>query len=390
MNSLLKNKNLNALVLSKNLVQYALQMRVLFFSWLAYEITQKDLWVGIVLGVGSTPILLSSFLGSYLSERYNINKIMFYSYIVILLMFGLFFIIDYENIYNLLILSFLFGIIMGVPSPPFWTIVINTFGKNNLSWINSYFYSFQFFGEMIIPLIFAFLIANFSSNYFISFACCIIIIATFLIYYFPKDSQIKNHKDKNIYDSFSKILKHNPVIFWMSIIVSIQSIFGVTIFIVLPQYANNFGVGATGFGIFFAANGAGIFLGTIFSFYTGIYRSKILVLVISTIGWDLGQIIFAFSTNYYLSIIVLFLMGFSAAYWVVAANLIFQNETTDKDRNKIMALFQFVSQLFFLGWLVGGLISNVTNAQIALIISGLSSYPIFIIAIISSKKLRIV
>ena len=167
-------------------------MRVLFFSWLAYEITQKDLWVGIVLGVGSTPILLSSYLGSYFSERYNINKIMFYSYLVILLMFGLFFIIDYENIYNLLILSFLFGIIMGVPSPPFWTIVINTFGKNNLSWINSYFYSFQFFGEMIIPLIFAFLIANFSSNYFISFACCIIIIAIFLIYYFPKDSQIKN------------------------------------------------------------------------------------------------------------------------------------------------------------------------------------------------------
>ena len=37
MTSLFKNKNLNALVLSKNLVQYALQMRVLFFSWLAYN-----------------------------------------------------------------------------------------------------------------------------------------------------------------------------------------------------------------------------------------------------------------------------------------------------------------------------------------------------------------
>ena len=76
MNSLFRNKNLNALVVSKNLVQYALQMRVLFFSWLAYEITQKDLWVGIVLGVGSTPILFSSFLGSYLSEKFNIKKIM--------------------------------------------------------------------------------------------------------------------------------------------------------------------------------------------------------------------------------------------------------------------------------------------------------------------------
>ena len=76
MNSLFSDKKLNALVLSKNLVQYALQMRVLFFSWLAYEITQKDLWVGIILGVGSTPILLSSFLGAYLSERYNIKKIM--------------------------------------------------------------------------------------------------------------------------------------------------------------------------------------------------------------------------------------------------------------------------------------------------------------------------
>ena len=158
----------------------------------------------------------------------------------------------------------------------------------------------------------------------------------------------------------------------------------------LPQYANNFGVGATGFGIFFAANGAGIFLGTIFSFYTGIFRSKLLIWVLSTVGWDVGQIIFAFSTNYYLSIIVLFLMGISAAYWIVAANLIFQNETSEKDRNKIMALYQFATQIFFIGWLVGGLISEITNAQIALVISGFSSYPIFIIAIISSKRLRVV
>ena len=390
MNSLFRNKNLNALVLSKNLVQYALQMRVLFFSWLAYEITQKDLWVGIVLGVGSTPILLSSFLGSYLSEKFNIKKIMIYSNLLIFLLFSLFFFIDYENIYNLLILSLLFGIIMGVPSPPFWTIVINTFGKNNLSKINSYFYSFLFFGEMIIPLVFAFIISNFSSNYLISFACFIILIATFLIYYFPEDKQIKNQKDKNIYDSFSKILRENSVIFWMSIIVSIQSVFGVTIFIVLPQYANNFGVGATGFGIFFAAMGAGIFLGTIFTFYTGILKSKILVLILSTMVWDIGQIIFAFSTNYYLSIVVLFLIGFSTAYWIVAANLIFQNETSEKNRNKIMAIYQFVTQIFFIGWLVGGLISDLTNAQIALVISGLSSYPIFIIALIFSKRLRIV
>ena len=105
----------------------------------------------------------------------------------------------------------------------------------------------------------------------------------------------------------------------------------------------------------------------------------------------MGQIIFAFSTNYYLSIVVLFLIGFSAAYWVVAANLIFQNETSEKkNRNKIMAIYQFVTQIFFIGWLVGGLISDLTNAQIALVISGLSSYPIFIIALIFSKRLRIV
>jgi MFS family permease len=279
---------------------------------------------------------------------------------------------------------------MGVPGPPFWTIVINTFGKNNLSKINSFFYTFQFFGEMVIPLIFAFFIASLGSNYIISFACFIIIISTFLIYYFPEDKQVKNQKDKNIYDSFSKILREKPVVFWGTIIVSIQSIFGVTIFIVLPQYAINFGVGATGFGIFFAANGAGIFLGTIFSFYTGIFRSKLLIWVLSTVGWDVGQIVFAFSTNYYLSIIVLFLMGISAAYWIVAANLIFQNETSEKDRNKIMALYQFATQIFFIGWLVGGLISEITNAQIALVISGFSSYPIFIIAIISSKRLRVV
>ena len=97
---------------------------------------------------------------------------------------------------------------------------------------------------------------------------------------------------------------------------------------------------------------------------------------------------FAFSDNYVFSLFCLFLMGISAAYWMVSATLIFQEQTDEFDRNKIMGLFTLAISLYFIGWLVGGIISDLTNAKTAIIISAISSYPVFILAIIRSKQLR--
>ena len=81
-------------------------------------------------------------------------------------------------------------------------------------------------------------------------------------------------------------------------------------------------------------------------------------------------------------------MGISAAYWMVSATLIFQEQTEKFDRNKIMGLFALVLSLYFIGWFVGGVISDLTNAKTAIIISAISSYPVFILAIARSKELR--
>ena len=176
--------------------------------------------------------------------------------------------------------------------------------------------------------------------------------------------------------------------FWAVIIASIQSIFGVTLFVVLPQYANLLEVGATGFGVMNASVGAGMFFGSLLSIFTGVYKSRITIWILSSMGWDLGQLIFAFSEIYFFSIICLFIMGISGAYWMVAATLVFQDQTEKFDRNKIMGLFSLVLSIFFIGWFVGGVISDLSNAKIAIIISAVSSYPIFIIGLLYSKKLR--
>ena len=73
---------------------------------------------------------------------------------------------------------------------------------------------------------------------------------------------------------------------------------------------------------------------------------------------------------------------------MVAATLIFQDQTGKFDRNKIMGLFSLVLSIFFLGWFVGGGISDITNAKIAIIISAVSVYPVIIIGLSLSKKLR--
>ncbi len=387
-NSFFLSKSFQSLIFSRSFAQYSVHIRALIFSWLAFEITQKDIWVGIVLGAGSSPIFITSFLGSFLSEKYNINKILFISYLLFFLALIFMIFIDYDNIYILLILSVTFGAIPGIWQTVFQTILVNTNTKKNLSKINSYYYLIIFFGEMMNPIIFAYLITSFSINYVIVFASIYLVFSIILVNFHPKDLQEKRKNNYINYDSYQDILKNKPVIFWAVIIAAFQSIFGVTLFVVLPKYANILDVGATGFGIMNASVGAGMFFGSMLSIFTGVFRSRITIWIISSLGWDIGQLLFAFSENYIFSLLCLFLMGISGAYWMVAATLIFQDQTEKFDRNKIMGLFSLVLSIFFIGWFVGGVISDITNAKIAIIISAVSVYPVIIIGLSLSKKLR--
>ena len=181
-NSFFLSKNFQALTFSNSIFGYSAHLRVLLFSWLAYEITQKDIWVGIVLGVGGSQIFISSFLGSYLSEKYNINKILFYSYSSFLIILILFIFINYEDIYVLLFFSILFGAIPGLSQPAFQTLLINTNDKSNFSKINSYRYLIIFFGEMVNPIIFAFLISRFDIDYVIFFAALLLFFCLILLF----------------------------------------------------------------------------------------------------------------------------------------------------------------------------------------------------------------
>ena len=388
MKDLLSNKTLNALIFSKSFFQFSFHIRIILFTWLAYEITQKDLWVGITIGVGSSPIFITTFFGSYISEKYNINKILFISYIFALILLLLILFVDYDDIYILMFLSIIFGIIPGIATTGFSTLLVNTNKKEKLSKINSYYYLIIFFGEMINPIIVGYLLSDISIIYVIVFACVFLVFSLFLVAFHPADLQEKRKKDLNKYVSYLSILKNKPVIIWAVIISTVQSIFGSTLFVVLPKYANLLEIGASGFGIMNGVVGGGLFFGSLFSIFTGVHKSRFSIWILSSIGWDTGQVMFAFSSNYIFSLLCLFLMGLSAAYWMVSATLIFQEQTEKYDRNKIMGLFTLVSSLYFLGWLVGGIISDLSNAKTAIIISAISSYPIFIIAIIRSKQLR--
>lgn len=387
-NSFFLSKKFHALIFSKSIFGYSLHIRVLLFSWLAYEITQKDIWVGIVLGIGGSQIIFSSLIGSYLSEKYNINKIFFISYLSFLIvLFSLIF-IDYEDIYVLLFLSVILGMIPGLSAPAFQTLLINTNDKSNFSKINSYQYLVIFFGEMINPIIFALLISRLNIDFVIFFASALLILSLILVYFHPKDSQEKRKRKSNKFISYKSIFQNKPVVFWAVIIAAAQNIFGVTFFVLLPKYANQLGIGATGFGLMNSAIGAGLFFGSLLSMFSGVYKSRLLIWILCTIVWDIGQVSVIFSENYIFSLFCLFFMGFSGAYWMVTSTLIFQEQTEKYDRNKIMGLYSLVVSLFFIGWLCGGVISDLTNPKIAIVISSLSSYPIFLIAITSSKKLR--
>ena len=98
---------------------------------------------------------------------------------------------------------------------------------------------------------------------------------------------------------------------------------------------------------------------------------------------------FAFTTSFYLALVVLFIGGLANTIYFVVAMTVLQLRVPEKMRGRVMGVYTITFSLIPLGGLMGGAIASVYDERVAVAIGAAILASIFVIAGITQPTIRL-
>ncbi len=364
-----------------------------------YDLTGSNLWVGIVSGMRSVPILILPIFAGAIADRFDKRKLLGVVRValaIVSIVQAILIALDIIEPWHMLVLALAAGTVVSFAMPAFWAYIADIVAPRALPRATALIMMGENAGEMVGPVIVGWIIATAGADWAYGIIAAIYLAGAIFILNAPKGryaTSVTETEDKPTYYESVKqgiaYARKSPTLPWLFIMNASVNITGVAIFPLMPEYATKIlDVGAVGFGVMSTALGVGLAVGSLIIAITGMPRRVIWIIIVSSFIWDFGMIGFGFSRIYPLTLILLFIMGIAGMFWVNAIINLFQREAIGEMRGRVMSLYTIGMGLFPLGWTFGGTLSHLIGNELTLIISALGGTPLILIAMLLSPGLR--
>lgn len=348
-------------------------------SWLAYELTHSAFWLGVVSFTGLFPGIFSNLIAGALIDRFDRKKILIVTQLLLLLQAAVLSILTLNGTINLtilIIMSVVLAIISGSDMPARQSFLVELVGKADLSKAISLNSLMMNTGRIIGPALagmilpwlgvgFAFL---FNSVSYLAVVIGLIMITTKPIDFVRlKESLISQIKAGSSY------VRHHQTIFYFLVLFAINNFFGMFYASLLPVLAvEKYHWASGGFALLMVASGVGALLGA-WMLGTKVTDEKLgRYLIYTTFSLGFSLIGLAVSPNIYLAIFFLIIGGMSMMLQIAGSNTLFQLETSDDMRGRVMSFYTFTfTSAAPLGNIVAGYYAEKTDAEWPLLTGGI-------------------
>ena len=364
-------------------------------GWLIYSLTHSPLYLGVVAAFSSMPVLFFSLLGGVAADRFPKRNLIMVTQALSMLpaiAIGALTQMGIIKVWEVIALVFCLGMVNSFDVPARQSYFAELVDKEHLvsaiALNSAAVNGARIIGPVIAGLVIAY--ASLSACFYLnaaSFLAVILALARIKSKGAPKpksDSSIK----KDLMEGMG-FVKSNPFVFAVFVIIGAFSLFAIPFINLLPVFAVEvFGRGPQGLGFLAGATGLGAFTGAITLAYGGAsggrrtrrMRTGSVLLPISLIA-------FAASRNFYLSMAILAVAGWSLISFLSLANSSVQLETTDALRGRVMSVYTIVFLGFApIGNLILGTASEMAGTAKTLAVS---SALCLVVALIFGPRLRI-
>lgn len=348
-------------------------------AWLVLQITNSAFYLGLDGFASTLPLSLFSFWGGVIADRVDRRRLLIamqWAQLSLALILGVLTQLKMVRVWHVILFSFCNGLTQAIAWPVYQATLANIVEPADLSNAIA-LNSIQFnMARSLGPMLGALGLSLFGT------AGCFYANAVSFLAVIAALTQIRNfHRDRRSPDrpgfmqSFKEGLQYMTAsrpLFWLLITMSAASILGFPLVTLLPVFARDIlKIGASGLGVLVGSFGVGAVLGGMMVALVGNFAQKGKFVLQSLFLYVGGMVFFAISRNILVSVLCLFITGFSMVSFASVINTIIQGSVPDYLRGRAMSVFVFsFGGCMPLGNLLVGWLAKTYSAPTALVALG--------------------
>lgn len=372
----------------------SMNMQMVANSLLAYRITGSAAILGLVALANALPLMLLSLFGGVVADRMQKKTLLQIGQaatgitslvIAFAIMIGYMSATHPESWWILLATSIFTGIVAAFTMPARQSIIPELVGRNELMNAVSLNTMGMNIFRLASPAIAGFIIdgISFEAVYFIMAG--LFFMGMVFTSFLPRTSivQTNNNTLTDIKEGLKYMQRRHNILFLL-----IYGFVFVVLFMpfqnLLPLFTEDIlRVGATGQGILMSVSGAGALTASIISASLPGKRRGI-IHIIATLTVGLALAVFAFSTNWFLSLALMAFIGMGQTWHVTTGTTMLQTFTEPQYLGRVMSILMMNWGLSGLGTFFGGVLADSIGAQwaiggLALLLSMISVFALIFV-----------
>lgn len=319
-------------------------------GWLALQLSNSALLVGVVAGASALPVLLLSLYGGVVADRNDKLKLVRIAQTLLLVQASVLWWFTASNhltIHWLIFLATMNGIISAFEIPARQSFIVELVGREDLVdaiALNSAGFNLA---RVIGPSVAAIVIGTLGPKWCFalnSMSYLAVLTGLFMIRV-PTWQRVESGKSpiEGMLEGF-RYMRDTPLISVMVRVVGVTAIFGVSFLAMMPVVARNvLHSGAAGYGVLLTCVGIGALIGALSLAGLGQHIARGKLFVWSTYGFATGLVVFSLMHRLLPAALMLILVGFGMLLNGALANGLLQSIAPDELRGRVVSAYVFVA-----------------------------------------------
>ncbi len=367
-------------------------MQTTAMSWLVYQLTGSKLLLGVVAAVSSAPMIFFSLWGGALADRYPKRAIILCTQAAQMLPAFLLAGLAWAGMATppiIIAIAAVSGIAMAFDMPARQAFTLDMTSREDL--LNAISLNSSIFnGARIIgPALAGLVIGSVGTPvcFLINGMSFIAVIISLLMMRLPPYVPQPAAARASAWSGLLYVLRHRRVRTILGLLGTV-GIFGWSYAVLLPAFARDvFGSGANGYGGLMSASGVGALAGALTVATAGHVFPPRNVALAGNWLFSAALIAFAYTTNYYLALVLMCLGGFGMLLFFSTSNTVMQTIVPDEMRGRVLGVWGLVfGAMIPLGSLEAGWLAEWLGAPFALAFGGVVCAIAGLVALVAIRR----
>lgn len=370
------------------------QLRTVATFWLVLELTDSSFWVGFVPFVAVFPAVALTLFGGAVADRADRRTVIITSRLsqsLLAFFVGYAVAADFIQIWHLLLVAIAQSTVVAFQGPAWMSIFVDVVGRKRLVVGNALSFGVADTAEIVGAALAGYLIASYglALPFYVATGAHLVSVSLLLKTQRrpPRQSRSQGSIVSDVLGGMRYAVGEPGIPATMVIL--FFSVFGTGIFALMPVYARDvLTAGPGGYGTLVAAFAVGSVVGSVILSLSGEITKKAMGVILAATVWDVSMIAFAFSSTFFLSVALVFVMGVAGIVWFNLVLTLLQLLSKEEMRGRVMSLNTMSMQLMPLGMMFGGTLATLVGNEFALVASAALGTPVMAVVYSRSATLR--